>query len=146
MSSGSALGRVKDNSSNRADYGVRPGIKILLVDDNASNLDIVRRLLEIVGADVVAARDGIEAVEAVARHTDLDIVFLDLNMPRMNGYDAACEIRQTLKRIDLPIIGMTGALMPAEKARATAAGVDDFLGKPFPLRRMVTVLRQWVTS
>ena len=105
------------------------GKRILVVDDNGDVTGSVRRLLELAGHDVREARDGFEGVLA-ATEFDPQIVLLDIGMPRMNGYDAAREIRKRAPGTPPLILAMTGWGQEADKERAREAGFDGHLVKP----------------
>ncbi|HXI38174.1 MAG TPA: response regulator, partial [Burkholderiales bacterium] len=105
------------------------GKRILVVDDNGDVTSSVRRLLELAGHDVREARDGLEGVLA-ATEFDPQIVLLDIGMPRMNGYDAAREIRKRAPGTPPLILAMTGWGQDADKERAREAGFDGHLVKP----------------
>ncbi|MFN7425420.1 MAG: ATP-binding protein [bacterium] len=106
--------------------------RILLVDDSELNLEVARRLFEAEGARVDIARNGQEALDilrkAPAAH---DIVLMDVQMPVLDGHEATRRIRNELGLSTLPIIALTAGVLASERQRAAAAGMDDYLSKPF---------------
>jgi PAS domain S-box-containing protein len=118
------------------------GVRVLLVEDQEFNQQVGQELLQVLGADVVVAADGQEALERLADHP-FDLVFMDLQMPRMDGHEATRRIRQNPAFQDLPIIAMTAHAMAEERERCMAAGMNDFLTKPIQLDRLATVASAW---
>lgn len=121
-----------------------PGLRVLLVDDNELNSQIASEMLELLGAVVETAANGKEAVEAILANPPLyyDIVFMDVQMPVMNGYDAAKAIRDSGKeRIEeLPIIAMTADAFVEDIRKARLAGMNGHLAKPISVSQLKNVL------
>ncbi|MDP2752161.1 MAG: response regulator, partial [Rhodocyclaceae bacterium] len=119
---------------------------VLLVEDNAVNQIVARRHLERMGLVVDVANDGQQGVEAVARHPDdyYALIFMDCQMPVMDGFEAtqALRARQTSRR--LPIIALTANVMNGDRDKCMAAGMDDFLAKPFSATDIQTVVNRWM--
>ena len=128
-----------------ADLG---GARVLLVEDNAVNMLIGVALLEKWGVSVEQARDGHEAVDTVARaHAEgrpFDAVLMDVQMPRMSGYEATRLLRQRYGEDVLPILALTAAGFDDERDHALAAGMNDFLPKPIDADRLREALARWV--
>ena len=103
--------------------------RILIVEDNETNLQVARELLELVGLEVVTAANGLEAV-ALAANERFDGILMDLQMPVMDGLTATQEIRKGTSPHDLPIIAMTANAMSADREECFAAGMDDHIAKP----------------
>lgn len=127
-----------------------PALRVLLVEDNELNRQIAAEMLELLGARVEIAGDGGQAVEAVRSHPPLyyDIVFMDIQMPVMNGYEAAKRIRESgMERIgELPIIAMTADAFAEDVKRARLSGMDGHLAKPITidqLRRALSRCAAW---
>jgi signal transduction histidine kinase/ActR/RegA family two-component response regulator len=104
-------------------------LRILVADDNATNRHLMRTLLEKRGHDVVFAHDGAEAVEA-ARVATFDLVLMDLQMPRMDGIEAARAIRDLPGAERLPIVALTASAVMLDRAKCESEGFDGCLGKP----------------
>ena len=122
------------------------GARVLVVEDNAVNLLIVRAMLEGWGMQVVEASDGQQALDAIEQAAEsgalLDLVLMDLQMPVMSGYEAARRIRQRPDGASLPIIALTAAALLSERDQALAAGMDAFLTKPIdPAQLRATLAR-----
>jgi PAS domain S-box-containing protein len=108
------------------------GVRILVADDSDINLDVVKSVLELEGAHVSLARNGQEAFDRLqADACQFDVVLMDVQMPVMGGHDAALLIRSELGLVDLPIIALTAGALSSARDRSIAAGMDDFLIKPF---------------
>jgi CheY-like chemotaxis protein len=119
------------------------GMRLLLAEDNLSNQQVARELLEYEGAIVQIANDGLEAVEAVAAaDPPFDAVLMDLQMPVMDGFSATTRIRQKLNLQTLPIVAMTANVMASDREACLAAGMNDHVGKPFDINHLVRVLRK----
>jgi PAS domain S-box-containing protein len=119
------------------------GMRLLVVEDNLNNQQIARELLEDEGALVQIANHGQEAIEAVAvAAPPFDVVLMDLQMPVMDGFTATRLIRQDLGQATLPIVAMTANAMASDREACLAAGMNDHVGKPFDLDRLVRLLRK----
>jgi two-component system, sensor histidine kinase len=108
------------------------GAHILLVEDNVLNRDVARRILEDAGARVSTAVNGREAVEQVQAGA-FDLVLMDIQMPEMDGFEASWRIRHDLgiSARELPIVALTATALTDEHRRAEAAGMSDYILKPF---------------
>jgi PAS domain S-box-containing protein len=123
------------------------GLRLLVVEDNANNRQIARELLTEEGAAVLTANNGSLGVAAVAEANEpFDAVLMDVQMPVMDGYTAATEIRCRLGLADLPIIAMTANAMASDRDASLAAGMNAHVGKPFDLDELVDVLLAHVPS
>ena len=102
----------------------------LVVDDSITVRRVTQRLLERNGMRVLTARDGLDALALMAE-TPPDIILLDIEMPRMDGYEVAAEVRRNPRTALIPIIMITSRVGEKHRARAIELGVDDYLGKPY---------------
>ena len=119
------------------------GLRLLVVEDNLNNQQVAQELLEDEGATVMLADTGALGVAAVAAAMPpFDVVLMDLQMPVMDGYTAAAQIRQRLGLglATLPIIAMTANAMASDREACLAAGMNDHVGKPFDLTQLVELL------
>ncbi len=125
-----------------AGAGTRPA-RVLLVEDQAINQDLVRAVMEAAGHAVVVVGDGAQAVRAV-REAVFDLVLMDAQMPVMDGISATRLIRAAdHPSRDVPIIAMSANVMPEQVAALLAAGMDDHVGKPFRQRDLFTAVARW---
>jgi PAS domain S-box-containing protein len=118
-------------------------LKILIAEDNAVNMMLARTVIKRAapGAVITEASDG-NAVVKLSMESKPDLVFMDVQMPGMNGYEATKKIREKYGA-GLPIIALTAGNVKGEKEKCLAAGMDDFLPKPFVEDDMVTILEKW---
>jgi CheY-like chemotaxis protein len=114
-------------------------ITVLLAEDNEVNLHTMSEYLETKGYRVVAARDGIEAIER-ARKERPDVILMDIQMPRMDGLEATQRLRADPKLGDTPIIALTALVMPGDRERCLEAGVNEYLSKPVSFKHLVEVI------
>jgi PAS domain S-box-containing protein len=119
------------------------GLRVLVVDDSDINLDVTKRILELEGAQVRLAANGQDAFELLqAEPRAIDVVLMDVQMPVLDGHDATRRIRVELALTDLPIIALTAGALSSERQRAAAAGMDDYIIKPFDAQSLVrSILR-----
>lgn len=128
-----------------ADYS---GERILLVDDNELNLEIAEELLKMTGLTVEKATNGLEAVEKFRNSGQgfYKLIFMDIQMPVMNGYEAAEAIRK-LERPDaqtIPIIAMTADAFAEDVKKAHNAGMNEHIAKPLDIGKLAAVLKEWL--
>ncbi len=117
------------------------GARVLVVEDNAINRQVARELLEAAGAVVSLANNGVEALAAIsADAVHLDAVLMDLQMPEMDGYEAARTIRKDPRHDGLPIIAMTAHAFEEERARCRDAGMNAHVSKPVDPDELFAVL------
>ena len=128
-----------------APVGLRRG-RVLVAEDNPVNQRVAQRHLERQGFRVDLAADGLEALEACQR-LPYDLVFMDCQMPGMDGFEATAAIRrlEAQKAMGrLPIVALTAHAMVGERDRCLAAGMDDYLTKPLQLDELTRVLHHWL--
>ncbi|ABY97357.1 TPA: response regulator [Pseudomonas putida] len=117
--------------------------RILLVEDNPVNQLVAKGMLAKLGCQVQLATQGAEALELL-QHDDFDLVLMDCNMPVMDGYEASRRIRQSGRWPELPIVALTANAMPEERERCRAAGMNDYLAKPFRREELLALIDHWV--
>jgi CheY-like chemotaxis protein len=114
--------------------------RILVVEDVPVVLAVLRMRLEAEGFEVIAARDGVEALDQ-ARDSHPDLMLLDLMLPRLSGERVCQELRGDPRRRALPIIVVSARVGEAERLRALAAGADAFLSKPYDVGALLGEIR-----
>jgi two-component system sensor histidine kinase/response regulator len=119
------------------------GARILVVEDNELNQEVAKDLLSGAGLVVDVAQDGAVAVSKV-QTSPYDLVFMDMQMPVMDGVTATLEIRKLAQYRDLPIIAMTANVMQQDRERCLQAGMNDFIAKPIEPDQLWSILMRWV--
>jgi len=132
---------IGDNFMNPIDWSSK---KCLIVDDNKDVLIYLNRILSDTGVSIISARSGIEAIEIIKETPDIDIVLLDMQMPEMNGIEAAKEIRKIRK--NLTIIAQTAFVFEDDKDIVLEAGCDACLIKPIRKDHLISVMSSFVRS
>lgn len=123
-----------------------PSLKptVLVVEDNPTNVLLAQRLLEKGGYRVVVASNGRDGVEA-AKQQLFDVIFMDVQMPFLDGREATMEIRRLEGWAgQVPIVAFTASVMTHETRQCFEAGMDDFIGKPFRMDQLVEKCRYWI--
>jgi PAS domain S-box-containing protein len=121
------------------------GVRILAVDDSDINLEVVKRILELQGASVAVAANGQAAFDRLkAEPKGFDVVLMDVQMPLLDGLATTRLIRGELDLADLPIIALTAGALSSERPKAIAAGMNDFITKPFDPLGLVRSVRNQV--
>jgi chemosensory pili system protein ChpA (sensor histidine kinase/response regulator) len=115
----------------------------LVVDDSITMRRVTQRLLERRGVKVLTARDGLDAITVMQEH-DVDIILLDIEMPRMDGYQFATHVRNDAKAKDTPIIMITSRSGEKHRAKAIEIGVNDYLSKPYQESQLVAAIEALV--
>jgi two-component system sensor histidine kinase/response regulator len=119
------------------------GARILLVEDNDINQQVARELLEDAGMEVEVAENGQLALDMV-RHSAYDLVFMDMQMPVMDGVTAARQIRGIAALASVPIVAMTANAMEQDRRKCMEAGMNDFLVKPIDPQELCAMLVRWL--
>ncbi|MCI8484866.1 MAG: response regulator [Lachnospiraceae bacterium] len=126
-----------------------PGKRVLLVEDNELNIEIATEILRMFELEVILASDGKEAVEIYQNQEPwyFDLVFMDIQMPVMDGYTAAKEIRGSHREDSekIPIVAMTANAFSEDVQKAIHAGMNDHVAKPIDIQILVKVLTKWLT-
>ena len=124
------------------------GVKILLTEDNDLNAEIATELLQEEGCTVDRAKDGVECVDLLEKAADgtYQVILMDIQMPVMNGYDAAKKIRRMddPKKADIPIIAMTANAFSEDRQAALDAGMNDHVAKPINMNVLVPTIRKYL--
>lgn len=125
------------------------GTHILLVEDNEVNQMVFGEMLERLGVKVVLANNGLEAIDHFRgeKEHSYDLVFMDCQMPEMDGYKATRHIKSlwdVAPHLSVPIIALTAHAMPGDRKKCTDAGMDDYLSKPLSSRELTKTLLHWL--
>ncbi|MBF0158575.1 MAG: response regulator [Magnetococcales bacterium] len=119
------------------------GRRILLVEDNSTNQQVAREMLEQVGVVMQMAQNGLEAVARVAEES-FDLVLMDIQMPKMDGLTATRQIRANAMLQHLPIIAMTAHAMAGDREQSLDAGMNDHITKPIDMYRLYETMIRWL--
>lgn len=115
--------------------------KALIADDSASNRELLRTMLAHFGFEVTEAVDGLQALE-LAPDSHPDLIILDIQMPRLDGYGALAKLRELEQFRSTPIIALTAFAMEGDFERGRAAGFSDYVTKPVGLKKLRMVLER----
>jgi PAS domain S-box-containing protein len=124
---------------------IAPGMRILLAEDEPINQEVSRSLLEDVGFAVDLAADGATAV-AMAQDGDYGLILLDMQMPRLNGVEAARAIRALPRHAHTPILALTANAFDDDRQTCLAAGMNDHIAKPVDANALYAALLRWLTE
>jgi two-component system, chemotaxis family, sensor kinase CheA len=122
------------------------GKKVLLAEDDRRNVYALVTALEKKGVKVQVAENGKRAIELLQEQADFDLVFMDIMMPVMGGYEAMRVIRQDLEMERLPIIALTAKAMKGERDKCMEAGASDYIMKPLNINQLFSLMRVWLTQ
>ena len=120
------------------------GKTVMIVDDDMRNVYSLSSALQGNRVQVISAADGQEALEELERNPQVDIVLMDVMMPRMDGYEATRRIRAHDRFRELPIIALTARTMQGEREKCLAAGANAYVAKPVDFPELLALLRDWV--
>ncbi|MFC0211572.1 response regulator [Paenibacillus chartarius] len=121
------------------------GRKILLVDDDMRNIFALTGVLEEYGMTVIFAENGLECLDMLERHSDTDLVLMDMMMPKMDGYETIRAIREGASvHKDIPVIALTAKAMKHDREKCIEAGANDYISKPTQVEQLLSLLRVWL--
>lgn len=118
------------------------GKTLLVVEDVVSNYQLVQAYLGKSGAEIIHVDNGLDAVDTVKSHRHIDLIIMDIRLPKLNGLVATREIRKTNPRI--PIIAQTAFAMQSDREMCLSAGCDEFIAKPFRRQELMRILARFV--
>jgi two-component system, cell cycle response regulator DivK len=121
------------------------GERVLVVEDNAKNLKLVKDVLEYAGYEVVVAETGERALELVTEVTP-DLVLMDLQLPGMDGTETMRRLRQLPKTKPVPVVAVTAFAMQADRDKAFVNGFDGFIEKPISVRALPGQIERFLTE
>lgn len=113
--------------------------KILIVEDNDMNLDMLSRRLERKGYETIAARDGQEGIER-SRIDKPDLILMDMSLPVIDGWEATRQIKANSETKAIPVVALTAHAMQSDREKALEAGCDDFYTKPIELPGLLEII------
>jgi len=119
------------------------GVRVLVAEDHEVNRTLFETILKSMGVEVTTVENGALAVE-MAGKSNYDLIFMDVHMPVLNGYEATKKIRD--RAIKIPIIAATANAIKGEQEKCIAVGMDGFLSKPFRKKDVVASLQQWLSA
>ncbi|HTE02238.1 MAG TPA: response regulator [Mucilaginibacter sp.] len=122
------------------------GKKVLVVDDDMRNIFALSSALQTYGIVVETANDGEEAIAKLEAVDDIDIVLMDIMMPKMDGYEATRYIRKQGKWAKLPVIALTAKAMSNDREKCIAAGANDYITKPVDMDRLISLMKLWLEN
>ncbi len=128
-------------NSNKFDRAKFAG-KCLIAEDVIANQMVIKRMLATTGVEVVIVSDGFEAIEKVGAES-FDLIFMDMQMPNLNGYDAASELRKS--GVETPIVALTANAMKGDEGKCIEAGCTDYLAKPIDRKKLIEMLGKYLT-
>jgi two-component system cell cycle response regulator DivK len=117
--------------------------RILIVEDTEDNLRIARDLLSSAGYDLLEAKDGAAAVIMAAMHHP-DLILMDIQLPKLDGYEATRQIRANPQLRNVPIIAITSYALSGDEVKAKAAGCDSYIPKPYSPRALLAEVRRFL--
>ncbi len=141
---------VVDESERNFANDAYKGKRVLLVEDNELNIEVASEILQMMGIDVETAYNGEQAVDIVTKKSEnyYDLIFMDVQMPVMNGYEATKKIRAS-KRSDLkaiPIIAMTADAFLDDVKKSRSAGMNEHIAKPIDISKIEDILNKWLCN
>lgn len=121
------------------------GKRVLVVDDDEFNRDVLSAILSMAGAEVATASDGPSALAALAAGLAFDAVLMDVQMPGMDGCETTRRIRGNSQWADLPVLAITANVMGGVREQCFEAGMNDFLTKPVDTPALFKALAHWIS-
>ena len=119
--------------------------KILIVEDNELNRDMLSRRLQRRGYEILLATDGEQGVE-LARNASPDLILMDMSLPGLDGWEATRLLKADAATVKLPIIALTAHAMSSDREKAMEAGCDDYDTKPVDLVRLLGKIENWLNK
>ena len=120
------------------------GYRLLLVEDGEDNQRIYRYFFELAGAEVISIWDGLRALEYASEHDDFDLILMDIQLPGMDGFTVAVELRR--RHVEKPIIALTAHALREEKERCLEAGFSDYISKPVSIPYLIQSVLKFPSS
>ncbi len=118
---------------------------ILLVEDNQDNKELLEYFLKQSNFTVISVTNGYDAIEVVKNH-NIDLILLDMMLPRKSGFETAKELKSNPKFAHIPIIAVTALAMPKDRKKILEAGCDDYIAKPIDLYNFLNIINKWIND
>jgi len=118
------------------------GKTILIVDDDDRNVFALSAVLKSKGPILLTAKDGLDCLNILKKHPEIDLILLDMMMPEMDGYQTLLEIRKDEKRKHFPIISLTAQAMKGDREKCINAGANDYCSKPVDVDTLLKKMTQ----
>ena len=119
--------------------------RILIVEDQWDNRTILRDVLSTVGYELIEALNGEDGVK-LAQNERPDLILMDIQLPKMDGYEATQQIKSIAELKTIPIIAVTSYALSGDEAKARAAGCDGYIAKPFSPRELLAKVRKYLSD
>lgn len=119
-----------------------PGKKVLIVEDDPSNILYLNKLLEKASIDALVAENGRKAIELVKENEDIDLILMDIQLPGINGLETTVEIKKI--RSSIPVIAQTAFALVGDKEKILEAGCDAYLAKPILIEDLFQMMKQYL--
>ena len=121
------------------------GSRILLVEDNEINMELVMELLSLQGVEVKSAYDGQDALNILDTDKEFDLILMDCQMPVLDGYSTTKKIRRDMRLKDMPVIALTANVMKGDREKALDIGMNDFIAKPVDPEQLFHTVARWLS-
>ena len=115
--------------------------RVLVAEDNKDMLELLCLWLERLNYEVIGAKDGIEAVELATSET-LDLIIMDIVMPKLSGLEAATQIKNNPETQDIPILAVTGMAQPRDRKKGLQTVCDGYIAKPFTFQKLEVAIKR----
>ena len=117
--------------------------RVLVVEDNESNMILIARVIEAEGYELLRAEDGVIALDLLAREKP-DLILLDINIPGVHGLDLAGRLKADHRLADVPLVATTANVLQGDRERCLEAGCDDYLPKPLDIRELRKLMNRYL--
>ncbi|MFD0939677.1 response regulator [Pedobacter boryungensis] len=118
---------------------------ILIADDDMRNIFALSSALQAYDIKIIIANNGVEALQKLEEHPEINLVLMDIMMPEMDGYEAMRKIREQKKLANLPVIALTAKAMKYDREKCIEAGANDYVSKPVDVDKLLSMLRVWLS-
>ena len=119
-------------------------LKILIVENDAISKNLLTIYVKEISDEILSTATGEEAIEIFRKNMDIDLILLDIRLPRMSGYDVCKEIRRI--KSDVIIISQTAQAMTGDRNRSISAGCDDYVSKPMTQAKLINTIKKYFNT